>query len=102
MQSIPRDDLATTIISYEEQLRGWLAVISQARFQESEIAAYQRLKRMLRIYSNITVIGYEDFVADEFAKLKAKRIRIGTKDLKIASIALANNATLLTRNTLRF
>ena len=82
LQSIPRDDLATTIISYEKQLRGWLAVISQARFQESELATYQRLKRMLRIYSNITDIGYDDFAAAEFAKLKAKKIRIGTKDLK--------------------
>ncbi|MBW4601459.1 MAG: type II toxin-antitoxin system VapC family toxin [Calothrix sp. FI2-JRJ7] len=33
-----------------------------------------------------------------YQSLKAQRIRIGTQDLRIASIVLANNAILLTRN----
>jgi len=33
-----------------------------------------------------------------FERLKQAKIRIGTMDLKIAAIALANDATLLTRN----
>ncbi len=36
---------------------------------------------------------------DEFESLKQAGIRVGTMDLKIASIVLANDATLLTRNT---
>jgi len=34
--------------------------------------------------------------------LQRARTRVGTMDLKIASIALANDATLLTRNTSDF
>jgi len=34
----------------------------------------------------------------EFRKLQASRVRIGTMDLRIAAIAIANDATLLTRN----
>ena len=35
-------------------------------------------------------------------RLRDQRIRIGTHDLKIASIVLAHDATLLTRNTVDF
>jgi tRNA(fMet)-specific endonuclease VapC len=33
-----------------------------------------------------------------FKGLREKKIRIGTQDLRIASVALANNATMVTRN----
>lgn len=35
---------------------------------------------------------------DEFERLQQQRIRIGTNDLRIASIAKANYAKLLSRN----
>jgi tRNA(fMet)-specific endonuclease VapC len=35
-------------------------------------------------------------------RLRTARIRIGTQDLKIASIALADNATLLSANLVDF
>lgn len=34
--------------------------------------------------------------------LTGAKVRVGTKDLRIASIVLANNATLLTRNNRDF
>ena len=34
----------------------------------------------------------------QFEQLQKQHIRIGTMDLKIAAIAIANNATLLSRN----
>jgi len=34
--------------------------------------------------------------------LKSKKIRIGTMDLKIAAIAIANDAILVTRNLVDF
>lgn len=96
--AVAPDDLATTIVSYEEQTRGWLAVSAQARTPQAQVAAYSRLKRHLQIYSKIAVIDFDERASIEFVRLKKTRIRIGTMDLKIAAIALANNATVLTRN----
>jgi len=39
---------------------------------------------------------------EQFNNLRKQRVRIGTMDLKIASIAIANNATLLSANTCDF
>ncbi len=38
------DEVATTIISAEEQFRGWLAQIHRQRDPHEQIAAYQRLQ----------------------------------------------------------
>ena len=102
LATIPPDDIATTIISYEEQTRGWLTVSAQARTADAQIAAYGRLQTHLQIYCKIAVLGYDEQAAAEFERLKRTRIRIGTMDLRIAAIALARNATLLTRNLVDF
>jgi tRNA(fMet)-specific endonuclease VapC len=39
-----------------------------------------------------------DRAATEFARLLSPRLRIGTMDLKIAAIALTQDATVLTKN----
>ncbi len=98
LSALPQDDVCTTIISYEEQTRGWLAVSAQSRTPDMQIAAYQRLKQHLGIYCRIAVVRYDDKAADVFERLRQAKIRIGTMDLKIAAIALANDAVLLTRN----
>jgi tRNA(fMet)-specific endonuclease VapC len=90
---VPPDDLATTIISYEEQTRGWLAISAQARTPHAQVLAYSRLKRHLQLYSKIAVIDFDERAAAEFVRLKQAKIRIGTMDLKIAAIALVHGAT---------
>lgn len=95
---VPPDDIGTTIVSYEEQTRGWLAFSAQVRTQELQLIAYQRLKRHLDIYCRIAVVSYDEKAAAIFEQLKQSRIRIGIMDLRIAAIALATDATVLTRN----
>jgi tRNA(fMet)-specific endonuclease VapC len=48
--------VCTTIVNIEEQLRGWLAVISRSRKVEQDIVAYRQLggiySRSQRCYAN--------------------------------------------------
>lgn len=92
------DDLFTTIITFEEQMRGWLAFIAKAKTPEQQIYAYERLHRALEAYRNTTVLDFNENAAKVFQNLKSQKIRIGTMDLKIASIAIANEAILISRN----
>lgn len=100
--AVPPDDLATTIISYEEQTRGWLAVSALSRTPQAQVTAYRRLKRHLQIYSKIAVIDFDERAAAEFMRLKQAKVGIGTMDLKIAAIGLAKDAIVLTRNVQYF
>jgi tRNA(fMet)-specific endonuclease VapC len=48
--------------------------------------------------SDWEIVPFDEGAADRFAALRRQRIRIGTMDLKIASIALVNDALLVTTN----
>ena len=90
--------VVTTIVSYEEQSRGWLAYVARARSLPEQIDAYQRLARHLETYHRLVVLAYDHSAAEIFRRLRSGRIPIGTLDLRIAAITLANEATLLSRN----
>ena len=95
-------DVATTIVNFEEQMRGWLAYVAKSREMEQQIAAYAQLYRFLENYRTITVLPFEDVAAAELRNLQARKIRIGTMDLKIAAIAIAHEALLISRNLADF
>lgn len=95
-------EIYTTIVNFEEQMRGWLAVISRFRSAQQEIAAYRQLHAMLSFFGNIPVLDFDETAADRFIQLRRSRVRIGSMDLKIASITLSCGATLLSRNLADF
>ncbi len=98
LASMPDDEVATSIISVEEVMRGWMAVIGRERKVHRQTHAYSRLGSLFDFFSAWVILPFDDRAADEFERLRAARVRIGTMDLKIAAIALVQDATLLTAN----
>ena len=98
LSRLPEPRITTTVITVEEQMRGWMARVAAARNLEAQMRAYQDLKRFILSYVNVDVLDFDQKAGTEFERLRKSRLRIGTMDLKIAAIALANDATLLTHN----
>ena len=96
------EEIVATIVSFEEQTRGWLTFIAKARNATQQVAAYRRLRLHLDLYRSIPVIDFDEAAATEFQALSRRRLRIGTMDLRIAAIALSRRARLLTRNLADF
>jgi tRNA(fMet)-specific endonuclease VapC len=94
--------VATTIITYEEQMRGWLSYTAKTSIIAEQIAAYQKLERHIANYRRILVLSFDEKAGEVFHNLRKQYPRLGTMDLKIASIAISNQSTLLTRNTRDF
>ena len=86
------------VIAVEEQLRGWLAQIHRTRESRHLIYPYERLVRLIEALADWDIARWAEAEADVFERLRASRLRIGTQDLRIASIALANDALLLSAN----
>lgn len=70
MQSSGLDDFATTIVSVEEQMRGWLAVISKARDLRQLAVRYDQLIAMIDFFSRWSIVRFDDAAADEFDRLR--------------------------------
>ncbi|NOT47139.1 MAG: type II toxin-antitoxin system VapC family toxin [Acidobacteria bacterium] len=92
------DEVCTTIITFEEQMRGWLSFIARCKNLEEQVAGYERLHRFLESYRNTPVLDFDEKAAAVFRELKNSKVRVGTMDLKIAAITIANEAILVTRN----
>ena len=102
LQRVSSDDIYTTIISLEEQMRGWLAVISRAKRIHQDIFAYRQLHALFAFFSEIPVLDFNEAAAERFTRLRRARLRLGSMDIKIAAITLAYGATLLSRNLADF
>ena len=93
---------STTIVTVEEQLRGWLAEIHHLRDPHRQIIAYGRLQRQIEFFAAWNVLPWNGATANLFLAFRREGLRIGSMDLKIACIVLSHDATLLTRNTVDF
>ena len=90
--------IAITIVSVEELIRGRLAQIRRATKPQSRLSAYHWLSETLDFLCKLPVLKYNRQADQRFEILRAQKIRIGTQDLRIAAIALSQNAVLVTRN----
>jgi tRNA(fMet)-specific endonuclease VapC len=97
------EEAVATIISAEEQLRGWLAQIHRLNNDPlAQAPIYERLQNRLEFFAHWTVLPWTTAAAETFANLRREGVRIGPMDLKIAAIAINENGMLLTRNTIDF
>lgn len=87
-----------TIVSVEEQLRGWLSWISRTKTTERLIEGYSRLHTFVQDLERFDILDFDERAAATFHDLRKSPMRIGTLDLRIASIALLHGATLVSRN----
>jgi tRNA(fMet)-specific endonuclease VapC len=96
------EDVVVSIVSFEEQMRGWLAFIARAKSASQQIRAYAKLHDLLDDFSSRPVLDFDLACAAQFDSLVQAKVRIGTMDLKIAAAALAYDALLLSRNLVDF
>jgi tRNA(fMet)-specific endonuclease VapC len=93
---------AVTIISATEQIQGRMAVIRRVKDEFVASRSFFRLQETLNFYAPLQVLAYSEEAAQIFQSLRQQKIRIGTQDLRIASIALSFNAIVATRNSKDF
>jgi tRNA(fMet)-specific endonuclease VapC len=95
---LPDNEVFTTIVSFQEQMRGWLAALHKARTDKRLLLAYAELHSMLRDFRHLNILPFDGASQTEFKRLRRQKIRVGTMDLRIASITMTTQSTLLSRN----
>lgn len=95
--------VVTTIITAQEVTEGWCAFIrKQKAGSAKQIHGYQQFQHSLELLMELIVLAFDEQAADIFRRLRKQFPQSGTQDLKIASVCLAHDATVLTRNLADF
>ena len=77
-------DLATTVITVEEQLSGWYTLLRQSKNKPQVANAYRRLAESIRLLSRFQILSYTEDAIDRFDQLKAPKLGVRHMDLRIA------------------
>jgi len=91
-----------TIVTFHEEVLGWNTYISRARDQSGVIRGYRRFERIIADFAAAQLLPFDSSAAARFELLRTQRVRVATMDLRIASIGLQRDMTVLTRNTVDF
>jgi tRNA(fMet)-specific endonuclease VapC len=95
-------DFFVTIISFHEQFNGWTKFVARAKDSGALVKGYTELEIVVDTFSRAQVLPFSAAAADVYDELRQQKVRIGSMDLRIASITVGNQMTLLTRNTVDF
>ena len=95
-------DFFVTIVSFHEQFNGWTKYVARAKDSGALVRGYTELETVVDSFARAQVLPFSAAAADVYDELRKQRVRVGAMDLRIASIAIANQMTLLTRNTVDF
>ena len=104
LENLQDEEVAITIVTKIEILHGRIDYLLKAFSGSDLLKAQELFSRSETLLNQLPVILIDPNAANQFDRLKdiSKFRKIGRSDLLIASIALANQAQLVTRNLRHF
>jgi tRNA(fMet)-specific endonuclease VapC len=94
--------IGVAIVTVEERMRGWLPVIAKEKTPLRQVVGYRELALLFEFYQEFEIVPFDETAARRFDDLRRQKLRIGSRDLKIAATALVNDALLLSANRTDF
>ena len=101
LNNVDASEIAITIITVEEQLRGRFQVIRRANPNDLA-SAYEKLQVTFDSLKSFNVLKFSAEAQKVDNNLLLQKIKVGRQDLRIAAIALCVNGILVTRNNRDF
>lgn len=104
LRELDDPDVATTIVTKIELLRGRFDFVLKAATGDELVRAQQWLLKTEALLAQLRIVVLDEQAARQFDRLRsvASLRNIGRADLLIASMALAHQAVLVTRNLRHF
>jgi tRNA(fMet)-specific endonuclease VapC len=96
------DTIATTIISFDESVSGWLPICHDGKRLARRAWAYEQLLETFIYYRGQLVLPFTPEAASLLATLKKSFQHIGLGDLSIAAVALSLDGIVVTQNFVDF
>ncbi|AFY32981.1 type II toxin-antitoxin system VapC family toxin [Calothrix sp. PCC 7507] len=95
-------DVAISIVTVQELFNGWVVRINGAREVEDVVRLYGKLSRTVALFGRVRVLDFDEKAGETFQRLLKENPTLSKqrlqKDMRIAAIALVNDAVVVTRN----
>jgi tRNA(fMet)-specific endonuclease VapC len=96
------ENVAITIITVQELFNGWNGKLNDPRQASNLSNLYTKLWKTTEFFKIITILNFDLDAENYYNRLRQNNRNLAKKklekDLRIASIALVQNATVVTRN----
>jgi tRNA(fMet)-specific endonuclease VapC len=100
--AISGTNTATSIVTVHEVFNGWASRINSAKTTKELVFLYEKLAKALVLFKKVRILDFDDRASEQLKillqnnpELNKKKLQ---KDMRIAAIALGNNAIVVTRN----
>jgi tRNA(fMet)-specific endonuclease VapC len=99
LNAVPNTEVVgVAIVTVEERMRDWLAVIAKECTAIRQVVGYRELARLFEFYQEFEIVPFDEAAAQRIDDLRGQRLRLGTMGPKIVATALSRNALLLSAN----
>jgi tRNA(fMet)-specific endonuclease VapC len=95
-------DIATTIITVEEQVLGRISGLRKAKGIDQVARAYLSFTETVHWLRKLDVLTYSEPAVIRYGLLRKQNLGVRGYDLRIAAIALEAGATVVTKNHVDF
>ncbi len=103
IQSFYPDQLAITVVSVYEQLRGWFPKFAKAKTSKDIARFSEKIINLIKLYCSIKILPFTTTAAEIYDTFTPQQIRkIGPMDSRIAAIVLSVKGTIITKNVSHF
>lgn len=99
---LKRSQWATSVVSIQEIFNGWIVSLNDPRYQDQQVELYTRLWKSNEFFQGAQVLNFDHAADQIYQQLRQSSPNLNKrrleKDIKIAAIAIANQAIVITRN----
>jgi tRNA(fMet)-specific endonuclease VapC len=90
--------VVTSVITVDEQISGWYTALRRTKSREQLSETYDRLTKTVVFLSQFPILNFTVEAIVKYEELLSLKLGVRANDLRIAAIALVENATVVSRN----
>jgi tRNA(fMet)-specific endonuclease VapC len=98
IQQIDPNQIYITIITVQEQIKGRFKNIDEAKNSPKLIVSYGWLQETISDFDRLSILPFDEKAYLHYDQFRTQQLRVGSQDLRIAAITMANEGVLVTRN----
>jgi len=71
--------IGVAIVTVEERMRGWLAVIAKEKSAIRQVVGYRELALLFEFYQEFDIVPFDEAAARQVEDLRKQKLRVGTR-----------------------